>query len=87
MTRNFAPEGVARRRVSKHRLPDMHNTPLFAVRAPRSVHARLRAAADADGLTMAAEIVRLLDLRDHYERVTRPRHPLSLPVPVPSRHV
>ena len=53
--------------------------PLFAVRAPRSVHARLRAASVADGLTVAQELTRLLDLRDAFELESRPAHPLAVP--------
>lgn len=56
--------------------------PLFAARAPREVHARLVAAAKADGLTIADELTRLLDLRQRVEEASRPAHPLSRPVPV-----
>lgn len=59
--------------------------PLFALRAPRDTHLRLKAAARADGLTMAEELDRLLDLREIYDRQTRPPHPLAQPPPLPSQ--
>lgn len=33
----------------------------------------------ADGLTVAQEITRLLDLREAFERESRPAHPLAVP--------
>lgn len=65
--------------------------PLFAARAPREVHARLKRAATEDGLTIADELTRLLDLRQRVTEASLPSHPLARPVPVaavvPSLHV
>lgn len=58
---------------------------LFAVRAPsRVVHDRLLIAAKQDGLTVPAELEKLLDLREQWHALTTADHPLARPAPVPA---
>ena len=66
-------------RVQGYTLGDMGRNPLLPIRAPRGVHERLRRAAAEDGLTLADELTRLLDLRREFTRASLPRHPLARP--------
>lgn len=57
-------------------------TYLFAVRClDDSTHKRLAQAAKDDNRTIASELQMLLDLREHWHKLTVPEHPLALPLP------
>lgn len=55
---------------------------MFAVRAPRALHKRLSLAATQDGKTIGELIGDLLDLRERFEELTTPRHPLARIPPI-----
>jgi hypothetical protein len=56
---------------------------LFAVRGGPELRLRLAAAAREDGLTVAAELSMLLDLREQWGVLTAGAHPLGRPAPIP----
>jgi hypothetical protein len=67
-----------RRRPRDLREPDHHRTPQYRIRMSTATFDRLRSKAQSDGLIVENEIIRLLDIADHFDSLTLPDHPLAL---------